>query len=333
MADHGWVRGTRRDDPDYAALHAWSTRIGGFLSAVASSSRPVTQPRPRSWVRQMPGADGSRSHTELRRTRTHRRARPRWATTSDRVRREEGRSVSSSRGAARRRRPRRARTVRTGSGGGPRGGAGPELHRDVVVSRRGQFGRDLVVVPPTSGPAPSTTGSTQLERPSCGRDGYVYGGRSYAIRKTVETLRGQHRRYGPPSGALPHRGCGVGHAAVAEFMANRGSWPSSRCVDQPCGCFTRAPPGAKASCTARRECAEHPKALGRNGPRAGERLLWFTTTGWMMWNLLIGGMLVGPRRRVEAISAPDLVRSCGSPTKPGHLLGSRRRRNSCLKSG
>ena len=26
-------------------------------------------------------------------------------------------------------------------------------------------------------------------------------------------------------------------------------------------------------------------------PRAGERLFWFTTTGWMMWNLLVGGLL------------------------------------------
>ena len=26
---------------------------------------------------------------------------------------------------------------------------------------------------------------------------------------------------------------------------------------------------------------------------AGDRFLWFTTTGWMMWNFLIGGLLVG----------------------------------------
>src|SRR3712207_398685 len=25
----------------------------------------------------------------------------------------------------------------------------------------------------------------------------------------------------------------------------------------------------------------------------GDRFFWFTTTGWMMWNLLIGGLLVG----------------------------------------
>jgi acetoacetyl-CoA synthetase len=39
---------------------------------------------------------------------------------------------------------------------------------------------------------------------------------------------------------------------------------------------------------------EHLKALALQsdlGP--GDRFFWFTTTGWMMWNLLIGGLLVG----------------------------------------
>jgi acetoacetyl-CoA synthetase len=39
---------------------------------------------------------------------------------------------------------------------------------------------------------------------------------------------------------------------------------------------------------------EHLKVLALHtdiGP--GERLFWFTTTGWMMWNFLVGGLLVG----------------------------------------
>ena len=39
---------------------------------------------------------------------------------------------------------------------------------------------------------------------------------------------------------------------------------------------------------------EHLKSLGLHwdlGPR--DRFLWYTTTGWMMWNFLIGGLLVG----------------------------------------
>ncbi|EQD28458.1 acetoacetyl-CoA synthase, partial [mine drainage metagenome] len=39
---------------------------------------------------------------------------------------------------------------------------------------------------------------------------------------------------------------------------------------------------------------EHMKALALHadlGP--GSRFFWFTTTGWMMWNYLVGGLLVG----------------------------------------
>ncbi|MEO7002937.1 MAG: acetoacetate--CoA ligase [Ktedonobacterales bacterium] len=39
---------------------------------------------------------------------------------------------------------------------------------------------------------------------------------------------------------------------------------------------------------------EHLKSLALHlDLRPGDRFFWFTTTGWMMWNLLIGGLLVG----------------------------------------
>ncbi len=39
---------------------------------------------------------------------------------------------------------------------------------------------------------------------------------------------------------------------------------------------------------------EHLKALSlHNDLGPGERFFWFTTTGWMMWNFLVGGLLVG----------------------------------------
>ncbi|MGI9147530.1 MAG: acetoacetate--CoA ligase [Chloroflexota bacterium] len=39
---------------------------------------------------------------------------------------------------------------------------------------------------------------------------------------------------------------------------------------------------------------EHVKLLGlHNDLRAGERLFWYTSTGWMMWNFVVGGLLVG----------------------------------------
>ena len=39
---------------------------------------------------------------------------------------------------------------------------------------------------------------------------------------------------------------------------------------------------------------EHSKAIGLMfDVRPGDRMSWFTTTGWMMWNFLVGSMLVG----------------------------------------
>ena len=39
---------------------------------------------------------------------------------------------------------------------------------------------------------------------------------------------------------------------------------------------------------------EHLKKLGLHvDTQAGDRLFWFTTTGWMMWNFLVGGLLLG----------------------------------------
>jgi acetoacetyl-CoA synthetase len=39
---------------------------------------------------------------------------------------------------------------------------------------------------------------------------------------------------------------------------------------------------------------EHLKALNlQHDVRAGDRMLWYTSTGWMMWNLSIGGLLLG----------------------------------------
>jgi acetoacetyl-CoA synthetase len=39
---------------------------------------------------------------------------------------------------------------------------------------------------------------------------------------------------------------------------------------------------------------EHSKVIGLHcDVRVGDRMFWFTTTGWMMWNLLLGSLLVG----------------------------------------
>src|SRR5207253_8114098 len=39
---------------------------------------------------------------------------------------------------------------------------------------------------------------------------------------------------------------------------------------------------------------EHVKLLGlHHDIRPGDRLFWFTSTGWMMWNYIVGGLLAG----------------------------------------
>ncbi|MGC8480935.1 MAG: acetoacetate--CoA ligase, partial [Acidimicrobiales bacterium] len=55
---------------------------------------------------------------------------------------------------------------------------------------------------------------------------------------------------------------------------------------------------------------EHLKAVGLQsdlGP--GDRFLWFSTTGWMMWNFLIGGLLCGSDVVLYdgAVNTPDLL--------------------------
>ncbi|MEX2284462.1 MAG: acetoacetate--CoA ligase [Gemmatimonadota bacterium] len=54
---------------------------------------------------------------------------------------------------------------------------------------------------------------------------------------------------------------------------------------------------------------EHLKALAlQNDLKPGDRFFWFTTTGWMMWNLLVGGLLSGG----------TLVLYDGNPLFPGN---------------
>jgi len=52
---------------------------------------------------------------------------------------------------------------------------------------------------------------------------------------------------------------------------------------------------------------EHLKHLGLHADaRPGDRMLWFTTTGWMMWNFLVGALLTGA----------EIVLYDGNPGKP-----------------
>ncbi|GAA2819921.1 acetoacetate--CoA ligase [Saccharopolyspora taberi] len=151
-------------------------------------------------------------------------------------------------------------------------------------------------------------------------DGYVYGGRSFDVRSTVDELRG----------TIP----GLAATVLVDYLGNGAEldgavrWDDLLARHEGAGLAFEAVPFDhplwvlySSGTTGLPKgivhghggmVLEHLKVIGLHcdlGP--GDRFFWFTTTGWMMWNFLVGGLLAGT----------TIVLFDGSPGHPGlHVL-------------
>jgi acetoacetyl-CoA synthetase len=301
----GWVRDHRGvDAADYPALHTWSVRdLDGFWSAAADflGVRWHDAPSATLGSRDMPGAQwfpgGTLNYAEhalngpadqtavvfvrddgLRRTVTHRE-----------LREAVGRA--------------RTGLVASGVGRGDRvvALAPNSIETLVTFLAAASLGAIWSSCSPDFGARAVHDRFAQTEPVVLlAVDGYRYGGRRYDVRPVVQTLRERLPTL-RATVLVPHLDEDAtldGTLPWAEFTSEPGELAFEPVpFDHPLWILyssgtTGLPKGIVHGHGG--IVLEHLKALRLHldlGP--GERFFWFTTTGWMMWNLLIGGLLVG----------------------------------------
>ncbi len=304
----GEHRGVKLDELDYQALHEWSIRdLDGFWSAAAEYLGVIFRDPPTATLgsRDMPGAQwfpgSTLNYAEHALTPGPGRQDEDVAVL---FAREDGaqRTVTHAElrdGVGRA----RAGLVAAGVGRGDRVVALAPNSVETLMAflAAASLGAIWSSCSPDFGPRAVHDRFAQIE-PSVllAVDGYCYGGKRFDIRRTVSALQQQLPTvrttvlvgYLDPDARLD------GTVPWAEFTAEPGPLEFEPVpFDHPLWVLyssgtTGLPKGIVHGHGG--IVLEHMKALRLQmdlGP--GERFFWFTTTGWMMWNLLIGGLLVG----------------------------------------